>query len=440
MAARSPSDPRAPDRSVRRAVVALAVGAIVAFGFVVVGSTFLAKQIARDEELAEAVRTDTDLVGTVLAGTIQSLVDGDPKASAALDEAIRIRRSNGSTVHLTILAEDGEVLYPGGHGAAGQLSFPQTADLSARTSAMLITAEQGRAEIGAAATGRMVRVDMPVQLPSGTPVRALVYATDERLRTSESALSAKLVMLSTGAVTLLLLLNLPVSVWLLRRVDKAHRERARLLANEVVSADRERRNIARDLHDGVIQDLAGAGYALEALTDGLHVDNAARRMLSLSQDAVRRSTQALRTMIIEVAPPDLTSQDLPTAIDVLAKRLSKEHPVDVHVEVDLRVPVGRQEAIIVYRAVREFLTNVVKHARATHALVTVRSDASNVYVFVEDDGDGFPADMAERRANGHLGLTLLADTIADLGGRLTIDRHRDRGAAVRCRIPIGQPD
>jgi signal transduction histidine kinase len=109
-------------------------------------------------------------------------------------------------------------------------------------------------------------------------------------------------------------------------------------------------------------------------------------------------------------------------------------------QVDLRVPIGRQEAIIVYRAVREFLTNVVKHARATHALVTVRSDASNVYVFVEDDGDGFPADMAERRDSGHLGLTLLADTIADLGGRLTIDRHRDRGAAVRCRIPIGRPD
>lgn len=439
MAARSHSDSRSPDRAVRRAIVALAVGAIVAFAVVVVGATFMAKQIARDEELVEAIRTSNLLVRTVLAEPIQALVDADPRASATLDEAVRIRRGNGSTVALVILAGDGHVIYPAGIGDIVRPAVERSAGRSTQTKASVITVEQGRAEIGDVATGRMVKVDVPMELPDGTVVRALVYATDERLRTSESALSAKLVMLSTGAVTLLLLLNLPVSVWLIRGVGKAHAERVRLLSNEVASADRERRNIARDLHDGVIQDLAGAGYALEAVTDGLHVDDAARRMLDLSQDAVRRSTQALRTMIIEVAPPDLTSQDLPSAIDVLVKRLSKEHPVEINVRVDLQVPVGHQEAAIVYRTVRECLTNIVKHARARHAFVTIRSDAANVYVTAEDDGEGFPADMAERRAGGHLGLTLLADTIADLGGRLTIDRHRDKGAAVRCRIPIGQP-
>lgn len=439
MAARSRSDPRSPDRSVRRAVVALVVGAVIAFGVVVVGSTFLAKQIARDEELAEAIRSDNLLVRTVLAGPIRALADGDPQAGATLDEAVRIRRSSGSTVYLMILDSGGRVIYPAEHQGSIQQPLRDAASLPAQTVATVISVEQGRSEIGGVATGRMVKASVPMELSNGRSVWAFVYATDERLRTSEAALSVKLVMLSTGAVTLLLLLNLPVSVWLLRGLGKAHQERVRMLSNEVASADRERRNIARDLHDGVIQDLAGAGYALEALADGLTVDDAARRMLHLSQDAVQRSTQSLRSLVIEVAPPDLTSEDLPTALDVLAGRLSRDHGVDVDVDVDLGVPVGRQSAMIVYRAVREFLINIVKHARATHARITVRSDSSNVYVVAEDDGDGFPKDLAERRGDGHLGLTLLTDTISDLGGRLTIDRHRDKGAAVRCRIPISQP-
>lgn len=445
MAASSDGDVGSPDRTVRRAVIALAVGAIIAFAIVVVGSTFLAKQIARDEELAEATRTGNVLVRTALAGAIRALVDGDAQAITALDEAVRIRRGSGSTVYLAVLAPDGHVYYPTDNAEmraaeqeqVSQLQLQRTQPLPDKTSATLITADEGRAEIGDLAVGRMVRVDVPLELSRGTTVGVLVYSTDERLRTAEAALSVKLVTLSTGAVSLLLVLNLPVSVWLLRRVGKAHLERVRMLSNEVAAADRERRNIARDLHDGVIQDLAGAGYALEALTTAFeaHADESTRRMLNLSHDAVQRSTQALRTLIFDVAPPDLTSESLSTAIADLAGRL--DHRVDVEVEVDLGTPVGQQTATIVYRAVRECLTNIVKHARAKHARITIRSDASNVYVVAEDDGKGFPADMAERRRNGHLGLTLLAAAIADLGGRLTIDDRGGHGAAVRCRIPIG---
>lgn len=427
--------------------MALAVGAIIAFGIVVVGSTFLARQIARDEELAEATRTGNVLVRIELVEPIQELVDGDPRAIETLDEAVRIRRSSGSTVYLLIVAPDGRVMYPVDHGEmipAGReeldprvLASP--APLPSTTRASLISAEQGRAEIGSIADGRMVKVDVPLRLADGTTLRVFVYSTDERLRTAEEALSRKLVALSAGAVSLLLVLNLPVSVWLLRRVGKSHLERVRMLSNEVAAADRERRNIARDLHDGVIQDLAGAGYALEALTTTFeaHADEPTRRMLNLSHDAVQRSTQALRTLIVDVAPPDLTPENLPAAIKELAHRMGDEHRVGVHVSVELRTPVGEQAAAMAYRAVRELLTNIVKHAHAKHARITIRSDASDVYVVAEDDGQGFPSDMVERRRSGHVGLALLAGALSDLGGELTIDEDPVAGAAVRCRIPVG---
>jgi signal transduction histidine kinase len=447
MAAGSAGDHRSPDRTVRRAVAALAVGAVIAFGIVVVGSTFLARQIARDEELAEAIRTANVLVRIELVEPIQALADGDPRAIDVLDEAVRIRRSSGSTVYLLVLDPDGRVMYPIDHDEilsadreeAVPRVLPSAAPLPSTTRARLISAEQGRAEIGSVANGRMVKVDVPLALADGTSLRVLVYSTDERLRAAEEALSRKLVALSAGAVSVLLLLNLPVSVWLLRRVGKAHLERVRMLSNEVAAADRERRNIARDLHDGVIQDLAGAGYALEALktTFEAHADAPTRRMLDLSHAAVQRSTQALRTLIIDVAPPDLTSESLPAAVKELAHRLGSEHRVGVHVSVELRSPVGRQAAAMAYRAVRELLTNIVKHAHAKHARITVRSDASDVYVVAEDDGQGFPPDMVERRGSGHMGLTLLAGAISDVGGQLTIDEDRVAGASVRCRIPVG---
>lgn len=438
MAAGSASDPRSPDSTVRRAVAALAVGALVAFGVVAASSTFLAKQIARDEELAEATRSGNMLVRTVLAGSIQAFVDGDGQAGSALDEAVRLRRSSGSAVYLMIRTGDGRVIYPADREATGQLKSPGTATPPSETTAAVVAADEARSEIGAVASGRMVRVDVPVRLSDGTTAMVFVYSTDDQLRISEEALSVKLVVLSTGAVSLLLLLNLPVSIGLLHRVGKAHREHVRMLFNEVAAVDRERRNVARDLHDGVIQDLAGARYALDALKDEFQseADEPAQRMLDLSHDAVRRSMQALRTLIIDVAPPDLASDGLPTAIEVLVKRLSNDHRIDVDVAIDLGRSVDGQIAALVYRAVRECLTNIVKHARATHARITIRSDISNVYVVAEDDGDGFPADLDERRRDGHMGLSLLAGTIADLGGRLTIDDRED-GAAVRCLIPIG---
>ncbi|MBN9610386.1 MAG: hypothetical protein J0I11_13850 [Actinobacteria bacterium] len=438
MAAGSPRDAGPPDRTVRRAVVALAMGALVAFAVVVVTSTLVATHIARDEELAEAVRSGEVLASTVLVTSIQALVDGDPQALTDLDDAAQVRRRVGAMVATRVLTRDARVIYADDHSLIGKPLSPNPPAIPAAPHATLITVDQAESEIGRAATGRMVKVDMPVQLPDGTTVRMLLYSTDERLRTSESALVVRLIILSTGAVSLLLLLNLPVSVWLLRRVSKAHLERIRLLSNEIAAADRERRNIARDLHDGVVQDLAGAGYALEALAgtlpEGPH--SVARQMLDLSHDAVRRSTRALRTLIVDVAPPDLSSEGLPAAIADLAARWKRDHGIDVDVTVDLRTPVSPQAATVMYRAVRECLTNTAAHSGAHHATITITSDPDDVHLIAEDDGCGFPPDTAERRRNGHIGLNLLAGAVADLGGRLHIDGPQGGGAVVRCTIPV----
>ena len=415
------------------------MGALVAFAVVVVTSTFVATHIARDEELAEAVRSGEVLTSTVLVASIQALVNGDPQALTALDDAAQVRRRVGSMVATRVLTRDARVIYADDHSLIGRPLSPKPPAIPAAPHATVITVDQAVSEIGRAATGRMVKVDMPVRLPDGTTVRMFLYSTDERLRTSESALVVRLIILSTGAVSLLLLLNLPVSVWLLRRVGKAHLERIRLLSNEVAAADRERRNIARDLHDGVVQDLAGAGYALEALAGTLpgEPDSTARQMLDLSHDAVRRSTRALRTLIVDVAPPDLSSEGLPAAIADLAARWKRDHGIDVDVTVDLRTPVSPQAATFVYRAVRECLTNTAAHSGGRHAKITIKSDPDDVHLIAEDDGRGFPPDTAERRRNGHIGLNLLAGAVADLGGRLHVDGRQGGGAVVRCTIPVG---
>lgn len=439
MAVGSSPDVGPPDRTVRRAVVALALGALFALAVVIVGSSYLASQIARDEELAEAVRSGEVLASSVLDTSIQGLMDGQPGALIALDDAVQTRRHNGSMVSLRVLTADAHVVYADDHSLIGKRLSTVPSAPPAGSRATVITAGQAQSEIGRAATGRMVKVDMMVTLPRGSAVRVMLYSTDERLRTSESVLAIKLDVLSAGAVSLLLLLNLPVSVWLIRRVARGHMERIRLLSNEVASADRERRNIARDLHDGVVQDLAGAGYALEALASEVSIghDGAARQMLDLSRDAVRRSTQALRTLIIEVAPPDLSSEGLPSAVSNLATTVRRKHDIDVDVRVDLRDSISREAATVVYRAVRECLTNTVLHSGGRHAQIDIRSDAVDVHVIAEDDGRGFPADVAERRRSGHMGLNLLAETISDLGGFLAIDGRQDGGAVVRCRIPVG---
>ncbi len=93
-------------------------------------------------------------------------------------------------------------------------------------------------------------------------------------------------------------------------------------------------------------------------------------------------------------------------------------------------------ATTVYRAAREGLTNVAKHARATRVDVTLQAMGQTVVLLIVDDGVGATDGVYDGRSSGHVGLFLLAESVEDLGGELTVTPGPAGGTVLAMRLPL----
>jgi signal transduction histidine kinase len=245
------------------------------------------------------------------------------------------------------------------------------------------------------------------------------------------------VPLAVGALLLLQLIQTPITVSLARRVAGHEAERAALLERALSASERERRQIAADLHDGVVQDLAGAGYALAAVAR--RVDEPASTGLEHVGKVVRGAVESLRRLMVDIYPPDLSGAGLPGAIDDLATPL-RESGVTVHVRAERLPGASSEVAAVLYRVARETLANVAKHAQASTVEIDLGPDRASptpsVMLRVADDGIGIRPDQLDKRAEGHLGLRLLIDRIADQGGSLMIEARPEGGTVALASVPV----
>jgi two-component system NarL family sensor kinase len=426
---------------VSRAVVALVATAVLAFGVVGFGASVVAGHLARNAALAEALRSSRVVRDTVFAPLLPAAIKGDSAAIARLDTAMRIRTRDGSLVRIKVWRRDGTVVYSDDRTAMGS-RFPLHADVAETIDAQKSTAAvsdltdaENISEIG---YKDLVEVYIPLTLDDGTQLAFEMYTTDQRVVTAEHQLKSQLVPFALLALLILLVTQLPVAVWLVRRVGHAHDERSRLLNNVLMASGRERRQIARDLHDGVVPDLASAGYAAETLEDIMPTDAGApsQRLVALIGDVVQRTLHSLRTLMIDLYPPDLTAAGLGVVVETLADKLRSRAGITVDVAVALEVDPGPESAALVYRCVRECLDNIAKHAQATHAQVTVTGDRETIRVRLRDNGVGLPSTGVDRRAEGHFGLPLLCDAADDLGGHMRVYSGEQGGTSVDLDLPI----
>ena len=172
-------------------------------------------------------------------------------------------------------------------------------------------------------------------------------------------------------------MQLPLAWSLARRLRQRINERERLLQRAVDASDIERRQIAADLHDGVVQDLAGVAYALSGKARQAAATTTRRppRSSETSAEQVRGSIKALRTLLVDIYPPNLEREGLVAAMgDLAAGAGARGLEVDLDTDGFDR-PVRPAVAQLLYRAAQESLRNVVRHADARNVQVRVTLDA-----------------------------------------------------------------
>jgi two-component system, NarL family, sensor kinase len=432
---------RRPTHTVRRALLIMAASAVLAFGIVATATVFVAHAIARHTALAEAERSARSMADTVFVPALPGAIRHEPASLAVLQRAVSARKLTGAIVRVKVWTRDGTVVFSDEPSIVGR-RFELGKDLeqvidNQESKSGLSPLNDAENVAETSQFNRLVEVYTPITLDDGTRLAFETYSTDGRVARAEHALARELVPLALGSLVVLLIAQLPISMWLVRRVGAAQQERGRLLNNSLIASARERRQIARELHDGVVQDLAGVGYAVGALAQSLSpgADTDTARTLDRVSGAVQDSVARLRTLMVDIYPPDLSSDGLRLAIEGLVTPL-RAQGILVDVEIELSTQPAPEVAATLYRCAREALTNVVKHADAAHVTVNLTGDARTVVLCVRDDGRGVEPSDLDRRAEGHLGLQLLRDAAKDLGGELSVATELGSGTALTLRLPV----
>jgi signal transduction histidine kinase len=284
---------------------------------------------------------------------------------------------------------------------------------------------------------KLLEVYLRVRTRSGERMLFETYSRYSSVSASSAALLRRVAPVLVGALLLLELLQIPLAVSLARRLRERQRERERLLRYAVDASNDERRRIAGELHDGVVQRLAGTSFTLTGALRHARagsVDDACSDIEAASVQA-RGCIRDLRTLIVEVYPPSLRATGLAGAVQDLVAPL-REAGVGVQVEIpaDLRLDAHVEE--VLFRVAQEALRNVARHAAARSVRVRVRVNEGVARAEVADDGAGFDQAAGDVPTQGHVGLLLLADYVGAAGGELDVDSGVGRGTTVRAWLPL----
>lgn len=429
------------NRTVRRALGAYLAYSIVALlvvsaGAVLLSSTLARHQAERDaERIARAVAT-----GIVAPLTTPAFRENDPKAIALMNRTMEMRTQDGSIEHVKIWSDAGDgngtVLWSTQKPLVGKTfqMEPEAYDLFGSDRVLSHISDLTKAEnaLERASADQLVEVYAGVPSVGGHDLLFEAYTSTAGLAETRRALVLEIVPLPLVAVLVFMLLTLPLAVSLAQRVDAGHVQVRRLLVDAVASSDHERRRIAQDLHDGVLQDIAGVGYALSSEARHLDEDSDIRRHLDQMSTILREDTSSLRHLMDDIYPPDIEARGLAQVVRDLVDDFGHTG-VGATVEIDDTLKPNPLTARLAVRVTREFLRNVEKHAHARNVVVRLRQERHTLFVEVHDDGIGF--DPTVERVEGHFGLRLIQETVAAAGGHVTIDSAPGQGTRITTQLP-----
>jgi len=195
---------------------------------------------------------------------------------------------------------------------------------------------------------------------------------------------------------------------------------------------RERRALARDLHDALSQSLALAGTKLASLRDEAGESSWAARIGEV-QSLIANTDERARTLTFRLSPPVLHDLGIAAAGEWLAEDLGRRFGLRVSVSDDgLLKPLTEETREALFRSLRELLINVARHSRVDKAHVSLVREGESVTITVDDSGTGF--DLSHRGAG--FGLVSVRERLEALGGRLEIESATGQGTHARMTMPL----
>jgi PAS domain S-box-containing protein len=228
----------------------------------------------------------------------------------------------------------------------------------------------------------------------------------------------------------------------LERTAIAERRAAqlRVLASELTQTEeRERRRVAKILHDQLQQILVGARLKVSLLRRRIKDDALLDGVTQIDQ-LIQQSIEESRSLTTQLSPPVLYDAGLAAGLDWLARQMREKHALSVEITADPGAePLDESLRVFLFQAVRELLLNVTKHAQVDSARVElVALDDDRLRIAVSDNGIGFDASVLDSHSEaGGFGLFSLRERLDLIGGSLTVEAQPREGTRIIADVPTG---
>lgn len=207
----------------------------------------------------------------------------------------------------------------------------------------------------------------------------------------------------------------------------------------MAESEKERKHLAREIHDQIIQDMLSTNYQLEELGSYPDTSLTLKKYLSDIRENIRSMIDELRNICGTLRPPTIDSLGVNAAIQSFAQEWSKRTGIKINLDLDPEI--GRSSELIelsIYRIVQESLNNIHKHSNADQAHIILKKSSQRALMLsIFDNGDGLEKNVAlsHYSKEGHYGLLGIGERVALLGGRLRIQNKPEGGLLIQAEIP-----
>jgi len=419
-------------------VLRYATTGLVTLMIVAVATAWVSRRVGTQDAIADADRVTSIAAESAVEPLLDDgIVDMDPAVLAAIDHVVRNQVRRGSLVRVKIWGADGTILYsdePRLIGERFDLDFDKLEALAGEDVHAHVSDLDDPENRFEEQADKLLEVYQLLETkPDNKPVLFEAYFRYAQVEEAGRRAWLRFAPVTLGSLVLLELLQVPLATSLARRLRRTQDQREQLLRSAIEATDAERRRIASDLHDGVVQDLAGVAFSLSAAARADHPPN--RDEIREAGDQVRDSVRALRSLLVEIYPPNLYEEGLEAALGDLTAKVETRGIVSSLV---VDAPVERlatDQTQLVYRAAQEGLRNVAAHAGASQVAVRVNGDGKTVVLQVIDNGRGMPESEIEER-NDHMGLKTLSGLAATMGATVSLSSAPGRGTVLTLKVPI----
>ncbi|MGD8781254.1 MAG: ATP-binding protein [Ignavibacteria bacterium] len=198
--------------------------------------------------------------------------------------------------------------------------------------------------------------------------------------------------------------------------------------------EKERKRISAELNDLLLPNLYKSKLNIEEIKSKKNIHD---KLLDDTIEYLAEASDDLKNIIYELTPVELDVVDLEHGLSKLINNYTKFHKMNLDVR-NYSIPpdIEKNRALVIYRAVKELLQNVKKHAKAGYVILNIYNDKDRMIINIKDDGVGFEARMYRVGKGLGYGLSNILASVEKLNGKMDIKSAKGEGTEVYIEIPI----